>query len=442
MRIFHVTNCPLTPISFSPLNRKKVEASFTGGHIGSDGGLLLLRELDKKLQLTKKLSQVIKDNRHAGYVEHSVEQLLKQRIYAIAAGYEDVNDHDQLRHDLCFQTAVCREVSLASSSTMSRFENAVDRQSQLDISKQLVDQFIDQHATPPKEIILDFDPTDNILYGHQEKGHYHGYYREYCYLPLHVFCGDDLLVSLLRSSNIDGSKYAGAILRLLVNRIRTAWPEVKIIFRGDCAFARKHILYWCEQNNVDYIVGIASNKRLQRMAKTLTDQAEKQYQVTGEKQRLFDEFNYAADSWNRSRRIVAKAEYHDKGDNLRFVMTTLKQVPDVIYDDHYCPRGNMENGIKQLKLDFYSDKNSCKNFLANQFRLLLSSIAYVLLTQLRRTHHSLTWMIKAYGQTLRLKLIKIGVVIRKNTRRIQFLLTSHYPYQNDFRQLAQRINSS
>mgnify|MGYP000323128038 CR=1 FL=1 len=353
-----------------------------------------------------------------------------------------MNDHDQLRDDVCFQTAVGREVSLASSSTLSRFENAVDRQSQLEISKLFVEQFIGQQNTPPNEIILDFDPTDNKLHGHQENCHYHGYYREHCYLPLHVFCGDNLLVSLLRPSNIDGSKYSGAILRLLVKRLRTAWPNIKIIFRGDCAFARKHILYWCEKNNVDYIVGIASNKRLKRMASTLTNKAEKEYNVTGEKQRLFDEFNYAAASWNRSRRIVAKAEHHGKGDNLRFVVTTLKQVPDIIYDHHYCPRGNMENGIKQLKLDFYSDRNSCQNFLANQFRLLLSSIAYILLTQLRRAHHSLAWLTKAYGQTIRLKLIKIGVVIRKNTRRIQFLLTSHYPYQNDFRQLVHSINSS
>lgn len=442
MRIFSVTNCSSSSILFSSLNRKKVEASFTGGHVSSDGGLLLMREMDMKLQFTKKLSQVIKDDRNASYVDHGIEHLLKQRIYAIAAGYEDVNDHDQLRDDLCFQTAVGREVTLASSSTLSRFENAVGRQSQLEISKLFVEQFIEQQTTPPDEIILDFDPTDNKLHGHQENGHYHGYYREHCYLPLHVFCGDDLLVSLLRPSNIDGSKYAGAILRLLVKRLRTAWPTVKIIFRGDCAFARKHILYWCEKNNVDYIVGIASNKRLQHMASTLLDEAKKAYQFTGEKQRLFDEFNYAAGSWNRSRRIVVKAEYHDKGDNLRFVVTTLKQAPKVIYDDHYCPRGNMENGIKQLKLDFYSDRNSCKKFLANQFRLLLSSIAYILLTQLRRVNHSLTWLAKAYGQTIRLKLIKIGVVIRKNTRRIQFLLASHYPYKNDFSQLAHCINSS
>lgn len=437
-----MTNCTPKPICFSSLNRKKVEANFTGGNIGSDGGILLLRELDKKLQLTERLSKVIKDDRHPAYIEHTIKDMLRQRVYAIAAGYEDINDHDELRHDLCFQTAIGREVNLASSSTLSRFENAVDRQSQMNISKLLVENFIDRHRSPPKELILDFDPTDNTIYGHQEQRHYHGYYKDYCYLPLHVFCQDELLVSLLRPSNIDGSRYAGAILRLLVTRLRQAWPDIKILFRGDCAFARKHILYWCEQNEVDYVVGIAGNSRLKSMAKILTDQAKSQYNESGEKQRLFDEFNYAAGSWHQQRRIIAKAEHHDNGDNLRFVVTSLKYPPNDIYDERYCPRGNMENKIKQLKLDFYSDRNSCQDFLANQFRLLLSSIAYILMTELRRSHCHLTQLAKAYGQTVRLKLIKIGVVIIKNTRRIQFLLASHHPYQREFRDIAHSINSS
>ena len=437
-----MTNCTSKPMSFSPLNRKKVEANFSGGHIGTDGGILLLRELDKKLQLTKQLSQVINDTRHPAYIEHSIEHMLKQRVYALAAGYEDINDHDHLRQDLCFQTAAGREVNLASSSTLSRFENSVDRSSQIEMSKLLVERFIQRHTKAPKEIILDFDPTDNTIYGHQENRHYHGYYKDYCFLPLHVFCGDDLLVSMLRPSNIDGSRYAGAILRLLVKHFRQAWPGVKILFRGDCAFGRKHIMYWCEQNGVDYVVGMSGNKRLEGMAKALTSQAESQYNENGEKQRLFAEFNYGAKSWSQERRIIAKAEHHDGGTNLRFVATTLKHAPETIYNDYYCPRGNMENGIKQLKLDFYSDRNSCQNFLANQFRLLLSSFAYVLLTELRRSHCQLTQLAKAYGQTLRLKLIKIGVVIIKNTRRIQFLLASHHPHQNEFRQATCSINSS
>jgi hypothetical protein len=209
-----VTNCNQNSYQFSSLNRKKIIASFNGGAIGSDGGLLLLRETDKQIGLTKKISKVFSDNRHQSYVEHSIEHLLKQRVYAIAAGYEDVNDHDFLRNDLCFQTSVGREVALASSATLSRFENAIDRKTIVEISKVLVENFIARYKVAPKELILDFDPTDNRIYGHQEKRHYHGYYQDYCYLPLHVFCEDNLLVSMLRPSDIDGAKYAGATRKL------------------------------------------------------------------------------------------------------------------------------------------------------------------------------------------------------------------------------------
>ena len=321
-----MANCSSKMIRFSSLNRKKVEANFNGGHITSDGGLLLLREVDKRLALTKRLSQMIRDDRHPGYVNHALEYLIRQRVYAIAAGYEDVNDHDELRKDVCFQTAVGREVNLASSSTLSRFENSIDRESLVKISQCLVEHFIASHQTAPKELILDFDPTDHEIYGHQENRHYHGYYRHDCFLPLHVFCGRHLLVSLLRPSNIDGAKYAGVVLRLLVNRIRQAFPDVRIIFRGDCAFARKRILRWCEKSHVDYVVGMASNRRLQTLVEPLTKQAQTQYEATQEKQRLFADTTYTADSWKQTRRIIAKAEHHENGSNLRFVLTTLTAI--------------------------------------------------------------------------------------------------------------------
>lgn len=437
-----MTNCTPAPLQFSPLNRKKIEASFSGGAITSDGGLLLLREVDKRLKLTKTLSKVIRDDRHASYVDHSVEDMLKQRVYAIAAGYEDVNDHDDLRKDICFQTAVGREVSLASSSTLSRFENSADRRSLVDLSKLLVEQFIKRYKKPPKELILDFDPTDNEIYGRQEARYFHGYYKHYCFLPLHVFCGNQLLVSMLRPSNIDGAKYAGAILRLLVKRLRQAWPTVNIIFRGDCAFARKRIFYWCEQNNVTYITGFPANARLQKLTKSLTEKAEEQYKATQEKQRLFIEFRYAANTWNQERRVIAKAEHHDNGANLRFVITNMEAEPETLYDEGYCPRGDMENGIKQLKLDMFSDRNSCTDFLANQFRLLLSSIAYILVSELKRSHLLKTPFRNAYCRTVRLKLIKIGAIILKNTRRIQVLLSSTCPYQKEFLIAVDSINSS
>ncbi len=427
-----MTNCTPTLLDFSPLNSKKIQASFTGGAVTSDGGLLLLREVDKRTGLTKKLSKVLNDCRHRGYIEHSAHHLLKQRVYAIAAGYEDVNDHDALRNEPGFQIAVGREAPLASSSTLCRFENAVDRQSLVEMSKVMVEHFIASHRSPPEELILDFDPTDHTLYGQQEGRHYHGYYKDYCFLPLQVFCGEHLLVSLLRPSNIDGSRYAGAILRLIVKRLRQAWTKVKITFRGDGAFARKRLLYWCENNQVNYIVGMASNKRLEKMAAGLLSHAKEQYETHHTEQRLFTDFSYAAESWNRERRVIAKIEHNDKGGNLRFVITDLKLPAESMYDNGYCPRGNMENGIKQLKLDLHSDRNSCHDFLANQFRLLLSSFAYILLSELRRENLSGTKLARAYCGTLRLKLLKIAGIVLKNTRRIQFLLSSHHPYQDEF----------
>jgi len=434
-----VTNCTPSSMRFSPLNRKKVEVNFNGGCITTDGGLLLIRETDKQLGLIKCLSKAIKDERHTGYVRHSVEQMLRQRVYGLAAGYEDVTDHDTLRKDLAFQIAVGKERELASSSTLSRFENNIDRSSLVAMSHALVEHFIQRHKQPPKELILDFDPTDNEIYGQQENRAYHGYYKHYCFLPLHVFCGKHLLVSMLRPSNIDGAKYSGAILKLLVKRFRQVWPKVNIIFRGDCAFGRKRILYWCENNGIQYVTGISGNKRLQELAKPLMQLAKEQYEKNSEKQRLFSEYQYSANSWKNSRRIVAKAEHHEHGTNLRFLVTNMSQPAQELYDDHYCPRGDMENGIKQLKLDLHSDRNSCSDFLANQFRLLLSSIAYTLITELQDLHLGSTQFKKSYCGTIRLKLFKIGAVILKNSRRIQVLLSSSCPYQKDFISAAESL---
>lgn len=338
-----------------------------------------------------------------------------------------------LRHDLCFQTAVGREVPLASSSTLSRFENMADRASIVKFNQQLVEHFIRRHDKAPTEIILDFDPTDHRLYGHQEARHYHGYYREHCFLPLHVFCGDDLLVSLLRPSHIDASKYSGAVLRLLLKRLRQAWPTTIILFRGDCAFARKRLLHWMDNNDVDYVIGIACNSRLKSHAKGLLEQAEKAFSNSGEKQRLFDEFTYAAGTWKTSRRVVVKIERNTVGINQRFVVTNRQGgAAQMIYDDQYCLRGDMENSIKQTKLDLYADRNSCHAFMANQLRIMLSAVAYLLISELRRSHLTGTPLSKAYCQTIRLKLFKIGVIILKNSRRIQFLLSSHHPYRKAF----------
>jgi len=434
-----VTNCTQRSHQFSSLNRKKMIANFKGGSIGSDGGLLLLREMDKQIGLTKKISKVFNDSRHQSYVEHSILHLLKQRTYAIAAGYEDINDHDFLRKDSCFQLSVGREVNLASSATLSRFENSIDKKTVVKMSEILVEHFISKHKSAPKELILDFDPTDNRIYGHQDKRHYHGYYRDYCYLPLHVFCGDHLLVSMLRPSDIDGSMYSGAILKFLVKRFREVWPGVKIIFRGDSAFARKRILHWCENNDVEYVIGISGNSRLQKLSAATIKKAEKRFEKTKENQKIFTGFYYKADSWKQERRVVVKVEKNDKGTNTRFLVTNKKETPETIYNYHYCPRGDMENKIKQLKLDLHSDRNSCHDFYSNYFRVLLSSIAYILVTELKYNALKKTSLAKAYCGTIQLKLFKIGVMILKNSRSIKFLLASHHPYQNEFLSAAQSL---
>lgn len=419
-------------IKFSPLNRKKVEANFEGGSITSNGGLLLLRETDKRLKFTEKISKCITDSRRSCLVQHDIKTLLRQRVYAISVGDEDANDQDKLRDDICFQTCVDQESSLASSATISRFENAIDRETLKKMSIQMVESFIDNQQSVPEELVLDFDPTDNRIYGNQENKHYHGYYKNHCYLPLHVFCGDQLIVSMLRPSDIDGAKYAGAILKLLVERFRETWADVRIVFRGDCGFARRHILHWCERNNVDYVVGMPSNVRLRALAKTWIEKAEDKFKATGEKQKLFANFNYAAQTWNTQRRIVVKAEHNSNGANTRFVVTSLSESSEIIYTEKYCKRGDMENHIKQLKLDLHSDRNSCSNFYANYFRLLLSSFACILITELKNTHLKPTKLAKSYCGIIQLKLFKIGAVVIKNSRRVKFFLSSTCTSQKDF----------
>jgi len=249
---------------------------------------------------------------------------------------------------------------------------------------------------------------------------------------MHVFCGEQLIVSMLRPSDIDGSKYAGAILKLLTDRFRQAWPEVKILFRGDCAFARRHILHWCENNGVDYVVGMPGNMRLQKIATPLAEKAKTDFYATQEKQKLFEGFYYAAGTWKSSRRIIVKAEHNANGPNTRFIVTNLMGGPEMLYSEKYCLRGDMENYIKQLKLDLRSDRNSCKDFYANYFRVLLSSLAYILITELKTKHLKLTKLARAYCGTLRLKLFKFGAVVFKNSRRIVFSLSNSHPHQQDF----------
>jgi hypothetical protein len=435
-----MTDCTPKSLNFSALNGKKVIGSFSGGSITSDGGLLLLREVDKRFGITNRLSKLILDRRNPSYITHTYYAMLKQRIYALAAGYEDVNDHNSLRTDPAFQAIVSREEELASASTLSRFENAVTSDDCLRMSIGLVEHFISQHKCAPTELVLDFDPTDYRLYGDQEHKHYHGYYGDYCYLPLYVFCGEHLLVAYLRPSDIDGSLHAGAILKLLVKRLRQSWPNVRIKFRGDSAFARRHILHWCEHNNVEYVVGMAQNKRILKLVAPTLDAVKTNFEATQDKQKEFISFKYAAESWNQPRKIVTKVEYNRHGSNVRCVITNLpEQNSQAVYDEHYCPRGDMENQIKQQKLDLFASRVSCQRFLANQFRVLLSAYAHLLLSSLRQVGLTDTKFANSYYATMRNKLFKIGAVVIKNTRRIQFLFSVHYTEQDLFHNLVQKL---
>ena len=354
-------------------------------------------------------------------------------------GYEDGNDHITLRKDPGFQTAINCDYDLASASTLSRFENSVSRKTIVEINKTFVETFIASFKKEPKELILDFDPTDDPIHGHQENRHYNGYYESYCYLPLYVFCGEQLLVSYLRPCNIDGAKHAWAILSLLVKRFRQKWPNVKIIFRGDSGFCRHKMLEWCDKNNVGYIVGIAKNNRLLKLSATLRTEASVLCEQTEKKQRLFREFQYAAKSWKHRKRIIIKAEHTLFGANPRFIVTNLEGDPQKIYEEIYCARGDMENRIKEQQLDLFAGRTSCHEWWANNFRLLLSSCAYVLMSGIRRIALKGTSLSKAQCGTIRLKLLKIGAIIIRNTRRIKFLLSSSYPYQDLFCKIHHKL---
>jgi Transposase DDE domain group 1 len=369
-----------------------------------------------------------------------LRDLLRQRVYAIALGYEDLNDHDSLRKDLAIQTGVGRDVELAGKSTLCRFENSQDRDAAWVISGELVETFIRSRNEAPEELVLDFDATDDPVHGEQSGRFFYGYYGHYCFLPLYVFCEDQLLVSYLRPGNIDASRHTLAILSLLVKRLRRQWPNVKIIFRGDSGFCRNKILSWCEkQEKVFYIVGLAKNSRLLKLAENLICEALKEFQKTGRKQRLFSEFQYAAGTWKRERAVIIKAEHGSKGSNPRFVVTNITDDPRWLYDGLYCARGEMENRIKEQQPHMFADRTSCHDWWANQFRLLLSSMAYTLVEAIRRLGLCGTELEEAQCDTIRLRLFKIGAVIVRNTRRIRFHLSSAYPWKSLFCAVQARL---
>lgn len=437
-----MTNSNTDTIRFTSCKKRKVEAEFGGGEISSDAGAMLLGEADKRIGLCDRVASIVDDPRIKNKCKHSFRDLLRQRVYGLALGYDDLNDHIDLRKDTVLQTAVGRDTALASNATLCRFENRATQKMCWQISQSLLEVFIESHKKPPKELILDFDCTDDPVHGDQMGRFFHGYYDCYCFLPLYIFCGRQLLGAYLRPSNIDPARGAWAALRLLADRIRQTWPDVRIIFRADSGFCRHRMMSWCDKNNIQYIIGIARNNVLIEKAQGLIDEAHRQFKMTGRKQRLFGELMYAAGAWKKEHRVIVKAEHLAKGSNPRFIVTNIEGDSQQLYEKMYCARGEAENRIKEQQLDLFTDRTSCMNWFANQFRVLLSAMAYTLIEAIRRLALVKTELENACCGTIRLKLLKIGAVIIRNTRRVRILLSSAYPFQPMFMRVAERLKGS
>jgi len=440
-----VTPCAKNLLRFDCLGTKQIIGNFDGGRITSDTGVLLLREIDKRTGLIDALSNAIPDPRDPSKIEHDQKTMPAQRIFGIALGYEDLNDHNTMRFDPAMCVAVEQvpslhpDAALASSPTLSRFENRVDRKALVRMSEALIDDFIASHDQPPEGLILDFDATDSIIHGHQEGRFFHGYYDNHCYLPLYVMCGEALLVAYLRPSNIDGSKHTKAILKLLTLKLRATWPSVKITIRADSGFCRWRLLRWCDSHDIGYVTGLARNPTLEKMSVGLMEDAKRLFDRTKTKQRLFSTVYYGAKTWDRKRRVIVKAEHTEKGPNPRFVVTNVPGDADFLYDKIYCQRGEMENRIKEQQLGLFADRTSCKRFLANQFRVLLSASAYVLMERLRRIGLAGTEMAKAQVSTIRLKLLKVASKAVVTVRRVVFQMSSSYPYRELFETVLKNL---
>jgi len=447
------TECISDLFGFASVEGRRVEAGFDGGSMTSDGGALLLGATDRDLRLVDRFSGCFIDGRRPDLIEHDVATLVRQRVVGLALGYEDLNDHDELRHDpvmavLAGKLSARRRdwAPVAGKSTLNRLELSRAEPSRYHkighdgaaIERLFVELFVEAHKRPPSQIVLDLDATDDPLHGHQEGRFFHGYYDGYCYLPLYVFCEDHLLAAKLRRSNIDASAGSKEEVERIVGQIRQSWPEVRIVLRADSGFAREALMAWCEANRVDYVFGLARNERLAaEIASELAEAAEESRQ-TGKPARRFKDFLWSTrDSWSRRRRVVAKAEHTTGEANPRFVVTSL--VPERaearhLYEDIYCARGDMENRIKECQANLFADRTSAATMRANQLRLWFASMAYVLLTALRRIALAHTQFAKATCGTIRLKLLKIGALVRISVRRIKIAMASGHPYQHEFRE--------
>jgi len=445
------TECSRDLFGFAPVEGRRVEAAFDGGDATSDAGALLLGATDRAIGLVTRFASCFDDGRARGQIEHTVETMVAQRVFGIALGYEDIVDHDQLRHDPVLATLVGKLharrsgcAPLAGKSTLNRLEHAPLTPSRYHkighdgraIERLLVDLFLEAGPRVPEQIILDLDATDDPLHGRQEGRFFHGYYDCYCYLPLYVFCGSQLLAARLRRSNIDASAGAVEEVTRIIGQIRARWPRVKILLRADSGFARDGLMTWCEGNRVGYVFGLAHNQRLVDAIADELAAAESESLSSGRPARRFADFAWRTlDSWSRDRRVVAKAEHLPKGANPRFIVTSLAADEidaRTLYEDVYCARGQVENRIKEQQLDLFADRTSAATMRANQLRLWFASFAYVLLDALRRIGLRHTQFATATCGTIRLKLLKIGAQVRRSVRRIKVAMASACPYQAEF----------
>jgi hypothetical protein len=446
------------------LGSREVLADFDGGDISSDGGALLLRETERLTGIIRQFAACFTDHRNPDLTEHTVEELIAQRVYALALGYEDLNDHDDLRRDPLLAAVVgkpdptgktrhrrCdRGKALAGKSTLNRLELTpvgADKDSRYkkvacrsnDVERLFVTLFLQAHSRPPERIVLDLDATDDPIHGHQLGRFFHAYYKGYCFLPLYIFCGDHLLLARLRPADIDACAGSVKHLERIVAQLREAWPEVRIAIRADSGFCREEILRWCEDHGVDYVIGLAKNTRLAAAIAAELEQVRERYEATRLPARAFAELRYRTrETWSRERRVVAKAEHLAKGPNPRFVVTSLPiedRAARPLYEEDYCGRGEMENRIKEQQLHLFADRTSARTMRANQVRLFFSSVAYVLLEALRRLGLAGTELAEAQCQTIRLKLLKIGALVRVTVRKVWVKLSSGSPYAEAFRRV-------
>jgi hypothetical protein len=448
-----MTECNQSRFGFEAFGSREIVAQFDGGTISSDGGALLLRQTDQRLNLLPRLAECFLDGRNPWQVEHSIAEMLSQRIYGLALGYEDINDHEQLRKDPLFGVLAGREevdTALAGKSTLNRMElgaGTKDRYKKITFWKEAIDEllvkvFLESHKQAPDRIILDVDTTDLPLHGKQEGRFFHGYYDSYCYLPLYIFCGEQILCARLREANHDAAYGSLPEIQRIVAQIRVAWPEVNIILRGDSGFCRNELMSWCESHGVDFVFGLARNQRLRKIIGAQMQEATRQWNQTGKPARVFTEFDYQTKKrkkggWDRQRRVAAKAEHIDGKENPRFVVTSLSReqwASQALYEELYCARGDMENRIKE-QFSLFADRVSSGTIRANQLRLYLSAMAYILVSGLRRLGLKATELAEAQVSTIRTRLLKIGAQIRVTVRKVWVSMASSYPWQDLYQQV-------